>query len=579
MSENVLGLDVGSRTATGLAAGFVSLSVLAGTAAGVMGLGVPLRALALGASDAQVGLVKGVAGAGMLLLVVPVGFLVDHLGAGRVFRAGALAGAGVAAAVAGAASPGVLILLVACEGIFGPLRFTALTASFYGRLEAIGLEKAGWFKGALSVGLTLLGPLLGGVLARHAGFPALFAIVVALHLLGAALAALVELDGGRPRAADRPRASLRAQVSELLALLGTASLRPVLAAELLGAATFSSFSAFVVVVAVRVFRAEATVASWVLVVEGCAFIATAFVGGRLAAGRERLQVAAAAAAAAGILGTAVAPSPAALAVAGVLVGVGTGLVHVLVSSFIGRVEGAKGKLSSLVQAAAALGVTLGPLACALAGRWLPAQRVLLVLVPPFILLAWAAVRARRASPRHRDRPSGASDAITRHEGSTRMALEQQQIPRYLNDSRFIVLSTVGPEGAPAARTLASFAADGLTVYFSTGKASDKVGQIGANPNVSVLFQHEQQELPTFANVEVRGVAEVLAEGEERAKAIRLISLRNPRFRERAERGELGGNALVRVVPRKVKVVDLSNGIGPAAVSTFGVDARGARREG
>ena len=102
------------------------------------------------------------------------------------------------------------------------------------------------------------------------------------------------------------------------------------------------------------------------------------------------------------------------------------------------------------------------------------------------------------------------------------------------------------------------------------RASDKVHQIGANPNVSILFQHEDQELPAFANVEIRGVAEVLAEGEERAKAIRLISRRNPRFKERAERGQLSGSALVRVTPRKVKVVDFSRGIGPAAVSTIEV---------
>ena len=151
-----------------------------------------------------------------------------------------------------------------------------------------------------------------------------------------------------------------------------------------------------------------------------------------------------------------------------------------------------------------------------------------------------------------------------------MALERQQIPQYLDDSRFIILSTVDGANGPATRTLASFAADGLTVYFSTGEGSDKVGQIGSNPNVSLLFQHERQELPAFANVEIRGVAEVLSDEEERAKAIRLISRRNPRFKERAEKGELSGNALVRVNPRKVKVVDFSRGIGPAAVSTIDV---------
>jgi nitroimidazol reductase NimA-like FMN-containing flavoprotein (pyridoxamine 5'-phosphate oxidase superfamily) len=151
-----------------------------------------------------------------------------------------------------------------------------------------------------------------------------------------------------------------------------------------------------------------------------------------------------------------------------------------------------------------------------------------------------------------------------------MALDRQQIPQYLDATRFIVLSTVDAGNAPATRTLASFAADGLTVYFSTGKSSDKVAQLGANPNVSILFQHEKQELPAFANVEIRGVAEVLGEGEERTRAIQLIARRNPRFKERAEKGELTGSALVRVTPKKVKVVDFSRGYGPAAVASIEV---------
>ncbi len=553
-----------------LAVGFFALNVLVGTAGGVMQLGVPLLALSGGATNAQIGLVRSVGGLGMLLVVIPIGFLVDHLGARRVFRVGALAGAAIAVVYAAAPSPLLVVLLMGLEGLFAPLRFTALTASFYGKLGSIGIEKAGWFKASMSVGLTFLGPLIGGLLGRSAGFPTLFGVVVALHLLSASLVTLAELEGARAHAAASPRPRLADRAAELLAMLRTASIRPALAAEMLGAATFSAFSAFVVVVAVRVHGANAAVASRVLIVEGLSFVVTAFLGGRFAADRARLRLVAGLAGVAGTVGTAIASGPLSLALAGVAIGVATGLVHVFVASWIASLAGAKGRISALFQLAAGLGVTLGPLACALAGRWVPAQDVLLLFLPLFILLAVGAAGARAASTRHRDRPQDASDAASRHTGSNPMALERQQVPQYLNDTRFIILSTVGPANTPATRALGSFAADGLTVYFSTGKTSDKVGQIAANPNVSILFQHEQQEVKDFANVEIRGVAEVLATEEERAKAIRLISIRNPRFKERAEKGELGGNAFLRVTPKQVKVVDFSKGHGPAAVSSIEV---------
>lgn len=529
----------------GIVLRFLALSVLAGTAGGVMQLGVPLLAVASGATSAQVGLIRSVAGLGMLAVVLPVGVLVDRFGPGRIFRIGAVVGAAVAAGFAGASSPMVLLALMLLEGTTAPLRFTALGASFYGRLATIGLDKAGWFKASMSVGLTLLGPLAVGVLARRAGFPVLFGVVAGVHLAAALLAVSGELDAAPRTPAVAPR--LRQQVADLGGLLRTAGIRAALAAELLGAATFAAFTTFVVVVAVRGFGADAAVASRILVVEGLAFVLTAFFAPRLALLRPRLARAAGVAGLSGVLGTALAPGPFGLAVAGVAVGVATGLVHLHVATWIAAHPVAKGRLAALFQTAAGVGVTLGPLAVA-AGAWLPQQGTLLPFAPPFLVLALAG--------------AGAS---TRTHRST-MALDRQQIPQYLDATRFIVLSTVDAGNAPATRTLASFAADGLTVYFSTGKSSDKVAQLGANPNVSILFQHERQELPAFSNVEIRGVAEVLGEGEEKAKAIQLIARRNPRFKERAEKGELSGSALVRVTPKKVKVVDFSRGYGPAAVA-------------
>ncbi|BDG02383.1 MFS transporter [Anaeromyxobacter oryzae] len=532
---------------TPVAAGFVVLNVLAGTASGVMQLAVPLHAVRLEATNAEIGALRAIAGLGMLLLVLPVGFLVDRFGPRKVFRVGGVAGAAVAAAIAFADKPLALILLMGTEGLLGPLRFTALNAAFFSCLGTIGREKAGWFKGSMSIGLTFLGPLVAGFLARSAGFRAVFGVVVALQLLSAVVVSLLVLDDRGPRAAP-PARGFRDQLAELASVLRERSIRPVVAAEMLGAACFSAFSAFVVVVAVRELGAGPLAASQILVIEGAAFILTSFLAGGLAARRVALRRLAGAIAAAGALGTALAPGPAALAAAGAVLGVGLGLVHVLVSSRLGELRGARGKISSLFQASAGLGITVGPLACALASRAVPAHAVLVIFVPFFLVLAF-----------------------TPHEARSRtMALEKNQIPQYLHETPLIVLSTVDETTGPATRVLASFAADGLTVYFSTSRSSEKVRHLGVNRHVAVLFQHDRQELPSFRNVEIRGEAEPVSDERERARAIQLIGARNPRFRERAEKGELGDSALFRVTPRLVKVVDLSQGRGPSAVTRFAV---------
>lgn len=146
-----------------------------------------------------------------------------------------------------------------------------------------------------------------------------------------------------------------------------------------------------------------------------------------------------------------------------------------------------------------------------------------------------------------------------------MSTNKEKISEYLNKTRFVVLATVDGEGAPFVRSLGSFAADGATTYFSTGKGSAKVGHIQANPQVSLLFQHEDQQLPSFYNITVRGVAKLVTDEAEIGKAVSVLSGRNPSFKERLEKGLLANNVFFRVDPGEVKVIDFSKGSGPAAV--------------
>jgi len=143
----------------------------------------------------------------------------------------------------------------------------------------------------------------------------------------------------------------------------------------------------------------------------------------------------------------------------------------------------------------------------------------------------------------------------------------QNIQDYIAQTRWATLATVRPDGAPVLRAMGSFAPDGLDIIFSTAKATAKVEQISKNNLVSFFFQHEGQELPTFKNVAVIGRASELKD-EERKKAIDRLSARNPRFKARAEKGELGDTVIIKIISKEIKYLDYSKGFGAAGIQVL-----------
>jgi pyridoxamine 5'-phosphate oxidase len=155
----------------------------------------------------------------------------------------------------------------------------------------------------------------------------------------------------------------------------------------------------------------------------------------------------------------------------------------------------------------------------------------------------------------------------KHDMEESVMSQWKEAEEYIAKSRTVILGSVTKEGVPELRTLASFANDGLVVYLSTSKTSRKVGQLKDNPHATLLFQHEGQEIPQFRNVALTGtIAKVCSKcGQEYEHAVKLLGSRNPRFKERAEKGQLEETAILKLTPHRVKLVDLSKGSGAAAV--------------
>ena len=373
---------------------FLLVSGCTGIAVGVLAVAVPLYALALHASPAEVGLIRAASGAGLLAAALPAGVLVDRFGARRVFHLGSAAMVLAVGSFALARDPAILAVLVFCDGAARALQLNALTTIFYQALPGFGVRRVGWHRGALSLGLSFAGPLLGGVLMGGFGFGVSFGGVIALAALPNLLLRRIAIP--KPDPAGGASGTLRAHLQHLPALLGAPDVAACLATEALVSGTFSTFSTFIIVLAVADLHLTPATAALLAGIEGAAYIVTVFTAG------ARVQIAARRGAA--LAGIALATpslamlsatqSPWLLLAVSVTLGVGLGLLNLVATARAATLSAAvgdspRGGVASLFMLSSSLGGALGPALAGGVAAWGGTQAAFLSLVPLFALLGVA----------------------------------------------------------------------------------------------------------------------------------------------------------------------------------------------
>jgi MFS family permease len=374
---------------------FVVLMAATGTAVGMVQLALPLFALDLGAGPAEIGLIRGASGVGLMLAVVPAGFFVDRFGARATFHAGNAGTIIATAALLLADRSGLLVVLMLAEGLFRALRFTALNAAFYQALPRIGHGKVGWIRGALSIGLAFAGPLAGAALLGWGPSRTVFAVAVAAMLLPAALFGLIDSEAPGVPPVQGLFATVATHLRGFAALVRRPDVPGSLAMEMLVAGTFTAFATFITVMAVGEFHLGPATASLLLAVEGGAYIVTVFTLGPLV---QRLPhrtgaLLSLALSTAALAGLSLVRSAEGLAALSLALGGGLGLLNLGSATCAGRLPGEKGKVAGLFAAAVGLGAAGGPLLAGLVAERFGAHAVFIAFVPLF-----AAVAAGIAAP-------------------------------------------------------------------------------------------------------------------------------------------------------------------------------------
>jgi general stress protein 26 len=125
----------------------------------------------------------------------------------------------------------------------------------------------------------------------------------------------------------------------------------------------------------------------------------------------------------------------------------------------------------------------------------------------------------------------------------------------------LTLATLRPDGFPQANTV-SYASDGLTLYFGTGRDSQKLRNIQYSRKVSLAIDVPYADWNEIRGLSMGAIAEVLTDDSaESRRAMEALTKKFPAVWEMPPPTEPATIAFVRIVPKVISVLDYRKGFG------------------
>lgn len=352
---------------------------------GILHIVISLYCISLGATPSQLGLIRSAQGLSVLLMVLPVGFLIDHFGARRLFIIGGWVSALVILFFPLVKKVQVFPLLTAIMGLAGSLRFTSMSSVFLTHLKGLGNGKAGWFRGSQSIGLMFLGPLLAGYLVKSLNFTVSFILLSLFTVVIVILAFFVfsKKSDYEKTFFDQAAFSFKDIVKHLKPLLKNKTLIRASAAEGLSITCFSCYTTFIILMALRVFGLSQQAAVSLVVVQGLTFISTVFLGGFLLDrfSTKKLYLSSSLLLAFSFFILGLTHEAKFLWIGAFILGIGLGMINVINLSCLANIDGKKGKITGFFSLSTSTGMVLGSFLGGIIGDILGIQAIFWVLAP------------------------------------------------------------------------------------------------------------------------------------------------------------------------------------------------------
>lgn len=376
-----------SHPASGFLPRFLLLALVSGATVGMAKIVITLYALALGADAWQIGVIAAMEALGMLFLTLPAGFVIARFGARRVYALSSLGPMLVNLAIPLYAAWWWLALGQLLIGLFIPFRIVAMNGSFLRQLKHLGSDKAGWYRGALTLGLGLLGPLLGNAFSERGAFSLAF-MLIAASFAGMALYSLRFWEGVGD-ASPSGTAAASGMLAQVRQLLGERSIRQSCSVELSNSATTSLFTTFIILLALEGGVPQGQAVSLVMIEALFAVLALFGLGRVLRATRPgRAYALGLGLAITALLVCGLGHGYGWLVLAAVLVSLATATVHLVNMTRLSQRREDSSKLSGLFNLASMAGSFGGALLGGAISHFTGLANLFLCWIPLLLLVAW-----------------------------------------------------------------------------------------------------------------------------------------------------------------------------------------------
>jgi len=262
--------DLATRgiSSTNFARAFVLLALISGITIGMNKIQVTLLALQLNAEPWQIGVLIGAESLSMMLMSLPAGVLISRFSARRVYAVASIGAMLLYPLIAYAANWVIAAMFLCIAGICIPFRVVSMNTSWFERLPEIGISKGGWYRGTLTLGIGLLGPLLGSMTSQHFGIQGSYLFTSALFGL-MSVYGFVILSRKHTIAADTKS---RQGFTDMLKYLGDPTVRQACVYDGLGGLVRGFFGTFIIVMVVRQFHWGVQSGVTLMVVEGATYV-------------------------------------------------------------------------------------------------------------------------------------------------------------------------------------------------------------------------------------------------------------------------------------------------------------------
>ncbi|MDD1702545.1 MAG: MFS transporter [Methanoregula sp.] len=369
-----------------LIARFMAMNLGSGIAVGMVNFILPLYAISLNASNFEIGLIKAMMGVGDIMIVLPAGFLVDYFGTRKMYTVACLFGAFMIIVMSFAGTPMILLGVMIFYGISRTLRTTSLNASFFKNMNAIGIRKGGWFKGAITAGAQFIGPLIGGIAVLSIAFPEYFMLTSAFLLVP--LVVLYVSTTVKKPVNTFPKPCFQESFRYYRYLFKNKLLVSATMTECMNSACFMTFSTFVTVLVVISLGLSPGIAAILISLRGAAQVFVVIFCGRLLyENHNNLYIFSYGMIIVSLFFFGTSTDVLILAAAAVLMGIFSGVLTLLTFTNAGSVEGDHGKIAGVFAIGTSVGAVFGPVYGGIIGNVFEVQDIFLGFIPLFAIMA------------------------------------------------------------------------------------------------------------------------------------------------------------------------------------------------